>query len=211
MSKHRIASRVSLWAVFGACVLVTALFVSGSEGGSSQSRPSAAEAVPAEAPAHAHAAQWTPPKPTDVPLDCANGTQGMQFSSSPDPSTEPVLVPAPDPDAPAPTEGATASPEPGVQLDFPNPEALAAALTNQAPLGWPGEVAGLLQYVVADQQGDEATILGMFGGERLVLVPAIRRADGSWRWHHARPVREPHGVWVMLGTSITCDDVREPA
>ena len=134
----------------------------------------------------------------------------MQLSTAPDLSSEPVLVPVPDPDAPAPTEVATAAPEPEVQLDFPTLEGLAAAMTSQAPLASPGQVAGVLRYVVADQQGDEATIFGMLGAKRLILVPAIRRADGSWRWRDAIPVQEPHGVWVMAGTSIICDDVREP-
>lgn len=150
-----------------------------------------------ETPPGEHATAWTPPAPSQVPLDCV---EGMTFAPAP-PANPHAVVPA---------DGKVVG-TPAARPSSPTPQALADVMTVEARTGFPGLAAGLLRYEVTDRGDAEATLTGTFGGRRLVVAPAVRNADGTWSWRDARPVRNPNGAWVMQGTMIACNEAFDRA
>jgi hypothetical protein len=144
-----------------------------------------------------HASAWTPPPPSEVPLDCIGG---MTFAPAPVVDAHRLV---------AAGAGAAAGPTPVHPASSPTPGGLAEVMTAEARAGFPDLVAGLLRYEVADVSGTEATIVGSVAGRRLVLAPAVQRSDGTWAWRDGRPVRNPNGAWVTQGTMVACDETFE--
>jgi len=153
-----------------------------------------------------HAAAWTPPAPSEVPLDCL---KGMTFAPAPPANPHAPMAAARDaaeaPGAPA-VAGAPSAPSPS-----PTPHVLAEVMTAEARSGYPELVAGFVRYEVAEQHDADATLVGTLGGRRLVLAPAVRNADGTWSWRDARPVLNPNGALVMQGTMVACNEVFDRA
>jgi hypothetical protein len=199
-------ARIAVQVVTGAAVLAAAVVAAA--GISRDERSAADETVVAESTPTAWEppAAWVPPAPGETPLDC----QGeMQFAPVPHGDHEPSLAPHPDS---ADRAAVVRSTEPPVPLSFPTLAALTDAMTAQSSVGWPHDMAiSLLRYEVVDERDGEANLVGKLGDKRLLLAPAIRQPDGTWAWRDARPVMQPNGAWIMQGTSVSCDDVWQPA
>lgn len=145
-----------------------------------------------------HAAAWTPPPPSEVPLDCVGG---MTFAPAPVADAHRIYAAPPGGGVDASVDAASVRPS-----SSPTPEGLAEVMTAEARAGFPELVAGLLRYEVVEVSGGEATIVGSVAGRRLVLAPAVQRSDGTWAWRDGRLVHNPNGAWVTQGTMVACDE-----
>lgn len=191
---RRTAGTVRRTAGIGALGLVAIAAVGLSQGGRSEG----------ETPPGEHATAWSPPPPSEVPLTC---TKGMTFAPAPNANAH-AVVPAPG-TAAGSAEAPVVPAAPAVTLAFASPGALARGMTDEAHTGFPGLLAGLVQYGVGEQLEAEATIIGTVAGRAVVLAPAVRRDDGTWMWRDARPVLNPNGVWIAQGSMIACNEVFE--